>query len=93
MCAGRLKQELNEFSGEVQKIFVDSSVAVIDSVRGLVNSAFDDLKGAVDTAAGKTQAAGDRATRYVRENPWKAAVAFLAVSFLITAISNRKRAV
>jgi ElaB/YqjD/DUF883 family membrane-anchored ribosome-binding protein len=92
-CGGssRLKSEFDSFSSDVQKIFVDSSVAVIDKVRQLADGAFDDLKGLVDTASDKTKKAGDAAADYVRRNPWKAAAAFIILGVAVSAMSSRNK--
>lgn len=87
----RVKGEFGEFTGEVQKIFVDSSVAVIDRLRELVNGSFDELKGVIDDSAGAVSGAADRTAEYVRRNPWKAAAAFMIASVVIGILSDGKK--
>ncbi|MGE5308402.1 MAG: hypothetical protein ACM3OC_04910 [Deltaproteobacteria bacterium] len=87
--ASRFKADVSHFTEEVEKIFVDSSVEVIDKVKGLADSLFDDTKSLIDKAANGTKAAGDRVSDYVRRNPWKAAAALMLVGLLAGTMANR----
>jgi ElaB/YqjD/DUF883 family membrane-anchored ribosome-binding protein len=87
----RFKEDVTDFTGELEKIFVNASVEVLGSARGLADRLFDDLKSAVDVAANRVRSAGDKADDYVRRNPWVAAAAFLALSALAHAVVSRKR--
>lgn len=88
-CAGgRFRQEFDSFSSEVEDIFVDSTVAVINRIHELAEGGLEDLKGMIDRAAGKTKSVADAATEYVRANPWKAAAGFIIFSVIVGLLSR-----
>lgn len=89
--ASRLKEDIESFGGEVEQIFVDAGVEVIGRVHGLVDSAFDDLKKLIDSAAERARAAQERAAEYVQQNPWKTAAALLLLSVAITAFGKKEK--